>query len=249
MSRHIKKVLAELTDAKTRSEVNLDAVKYSLRAGQAIAKQEALNKLEALRNEYRQELEPRVATIFAFGTPEAQLAFAAGAQEEGGTLTVDTQEIYKLMAADVELTMGRGRQFGSTQVNHMIRTMEELGRRAGLSHMVVPRLTEVLTVKDVDAMAAVVKNIILTQVGEQFNARYIMSKILNMALEAGYGEKVLPIVMTGATIEEAAFLQKAIFSGKGIKVSLDDDLNPEVVGKAVLQSFAALKEVMKSNPQ
>jgi len=244
-SRSIKKIVTELADAKTQSEVNLEAASYKLRPGLAVAKQDAANRLDSLKEEYRLQLGPRTATIFLHGTAAAQTEFAELAVVEGGTLTVDSQEAYRLMAADVELTMGRGRQFGSTQVNILIRCLEDLGRAAGLSHMVVPRLMEVLTVQAGAPMVAVVKEIILTQVGESFNCHYIQARIMEMAMAAGYGEKILPVVLTGAEKEEAVYLQKNIFSGRGIRVGLDEAVTPEEMKKSVLQAFDALKAAVK----
>jgi len=242
-NRSLNQILAEMASQTLVANTSLDTVKVANKGSMGIAIADAAANIKVLRQEYATKLSTRVVTIFLSGPISLQETFAKLAEEEGETLTVDSQAIYKKMATDVEPTIGAQRQFGGTQANHLIRSLEEVARAAGAEFLAVPRLQEVMTVNDFDEHVRVIRDMIRTQVGDDLNRRAIEARIIDLALEKRYSEKVIPVVVLGSSPEEA-ILQEKIFTGNGIKVALGPD---QIVDKEfVLSTFTQIRKYLKS---
>lgn len=241
MKRNLHKIIQDLEVTTIAAAVDLEALPQRVRPGAAIAKTDAEAKLKTLRGEYRDQVAPRVATIFLIGPEESQKKFAELSEAEGGTLTVDAAAIYTKMATDLEPTIGAQRQFGGTQVNHLIRSMEEIATVAGAEYLPTPRLLEVSIVKTPEDTVTMVKHLIRTQIGDDLNRLWLESRIVSEALRLKYGEKVVPVVVLGASRQEILELGKSIFSGNSIEVKL----GATVEQKDIIDAFAALKERLK----
>jgi hypothetical protein len=241
--RNFKEVLEDLTTATKNAAIDLDSVPTKFRTGMAICKADAISSLKTLREEYRTVLSPRVAAIWLTGDLEKQKKFAALAKEEGETLTVSTMAAYEKMAEDIEPTIGFERQFGGTQLGHLLRSLENVAREGGATFLATPKLFEVVTVPDIAALAVAIKGIIATQVGETVNALYMEKQILDQALEARYGEKVVPIVVLTGQAAESHDLRHGVFGGRGMDFDIPDDKDPDK--EMVLAVFASLQKSLK----
>lgn len=241
MKKSLNRILEEISVAKVTAEVNLDNVAAKFRPARAIAKNDAETQLKILREEYKSKLGPRVATIILSGIRADQAAFTTIAEAEGETLTIDAEAMYKKMAIDVEPTIGAQRQFGGTQLNHLVRSLEDVGRFAGAGFLPVPRLLDVEIARTPADTIALIKGLIRSQVGDSLNCRYIEACIVEDALACRYGEKIVPVVIAGASEEEASILKNGIFSGLGITFKVGATVDQ----KTVTQAFDALRERIK----
>ena len=245
MSRQLNQITKDIEETTKLAIMDLETAPAKTRAGLYIAKADSEKRLKELQEEYKTQLGPRVATIFVTGDRGGQEAFAKLSAAEGETLTVDAAAMYARMALDVEPTIGASRQFGGTQLNHLVRSLEEVGRTAGVSLLPVPHLLEVLTAKTMYNTMLIIQDLIRTQVGDALNCRYIERQILDAALKSRYGEKVVPVVVLSAlTASENAVLQPNVFGGIGItvKLAVDTKIDQDLVRKV----FEELREYLKT---
>lgn len=239
--RNLFSILQEMTETAKVAATNLDTVPYKNRASAAIAKNDAETKLKALREEYTAQLRERVLTIFVVGSKEDCAIFTKIATDEADVLSIDADAMYEKMAADVEPTIGAQRMFGGTQLQHLIRSLEQRGREANAGFLPVPRILDVVVVNPPVTTKAVVKDIIVSQIGVDLNARWIEAQIVELAIAAEYGEKFVPVVVTCENVDDAKVLKPKIFSGRGIGEALD---KPVTVA-TVQETISRLKESLK----
>jgi hypothetical protein len=243
MSRSFKDVLDDLVVTTANAAINLDEVPLRNKAGMGICKADAIVALGTLRSEYKALLAPRVASIWLSGTPEQQKKFAEVAAQEGETLTVSTLGVYERMASDIEPTIGAERQFGGTQLGHLLRSLENVAREAGASFLATPHLLEVVTVSDFAALTLAIRGIIVSQVGEKLNVLHLENEVLNQALTARYSEKVVPVVVLTSPAGESSDLRQGMFGGKGIDFQIPENVEPDK--EMVLAVFSTFQKAIK----
>lgn len=249
MKRNLAKILSDLDAVRRQASIDLGQVSVKFKSAQAIVKADAEARLPLIEAEYRDQVKTQVATIFVTGSQENQQAFATLAEAEGETLTVDADEIYKAMAFDVEPSIGAKRQFGGTQLNLLIRALEDAGRKAGVGFLPVPRLLDVETVRTPADTVALIKNMIGSQVAGDLHVRFLETRILEEALAKKYGEKIVPVVITGADPAEVVGLQERVFAEpptqrrEGLPgVGIVFDVGATVNKDSVLEAFTKLRE-------
>lgn len=254
MKRPLSSILADLDEARASAGVDLNTIPMKFKAARAIEKADAEARLPTLEAEYKQRLYDRVATIFVVGDPNDQVKFAELAEHEGDTLTLNVDEIYEKVAVDVEPSIGALRQFGGTQLNLMIRGLEDVARKAGVGFIPVPRLLDVGTVKTPAETVAFIKDLIGTQVPAELRARYIEARIVEEALADKVGQKIVPVVIFGAGLEEAFDLQPQIFSAKVDGEQIDGtgivfEVGATVDKDTVIKAFGELREAVAKRIQ
>lgn len=243
MSQSLSKLLSEIEAARTQANVDLNQFDPKFQAAQAIAKADAGKRLVTLTEQFNEEIKDRAAFMLLNGQSEIQAEFVKVAQEEGGVLTVSARQAYNMMADEVEQTIGAQRQFGGTQLGHLIRAIEAVGKAANSRFLKVPHLEDVVYVKDHDAVTDTCRDIVLKQLGPELNRNFIQEETFRKALDTNYKEKVVPVVITDATPEETEFFMDNLFYGVGIRVDLRD---AKVDKDLVLEQFKTLKQTIKS---
>lgn len=247
-NRRLDQIIENINATKEMASVDMASVPYNNQPSVAIAKMDAETRLKALKDEYRQSVADKVATIFLIGSDGAQQDFARLAEEEGETLTVTVDAAFRKMAADVEPSIGAGRQFGSTQANQLVRSLEEVGRAAGVEFMPVPRLMDVVTVKTFEDTVREVRNLVVGQSSKTVGLKYLEYKIADLALEEGFEEKVVPVVITGSTdVRQAHEDMKTIYSGTGVVVTIPE--GKKVDKEFVLEAFKRLGDKIAKKQQ
>lgn len=239
--RNLALVLQEMEAAKKAADIDLEKVPFKNRASLSIAKTDATVKLKSLREEYAALLRERVVTVFVAGSKEDCQLFAQISDAQQGTLSISADAMYEKMAADIEPTIGAQRMFGGTQLQHLIRSVEDCGRQANLGFLQVPRLIDVIVVKPPVTTMSVVKDLVTSQLGHDLNARWIESKITEMAIEEEF-EKLVPVVVLCSNVDDVMALKPKIFTGRGIGEVLDKPVTPATVQETISRLRESLKK-------
>lgn len=243
----LTKLLADIQVARQDADLNIDLYPMKVRASKAIAKADGIKRLEALKAEYRREVSNRAAVILTTGSPAAQLAFLSAAQEIGGPTLLRASALtpYVKMATDIEPTIGSEREFAGTQLGHLLRSLEEVGRQAGSSFLKTPTLQEgVFIVRTFNDLVTGVRDLLLPQVGPVLNRDFLQTTIVDQALSLEFSASTAPVIITDASPLEIEFFSTQLFSGIGIVVNLPEDVS-KIDEKYVVASFDALKAAKK----
>jgi hypothetical protein len=240
-------LLEGIKAAKADADLDIDLYPMKVRASKAIAKADGTKHLEALKKEYGQEVSARAAVILTTGTPAAQAAFLAAAKEIGGPtlLTASALTAYTKMATDVEPTIGSEREFAGTQLGHLLRSLEAVGRDSGSSFLKTPTLIDgVFIVRTFDDLVTGIRDLLLPQVGPVLNRDFLQTTIFSQALDLGLTASTAPVIITDASPMEIEFFSSNLFNGVGIVVDLPDDVS-KIDEKFVVATFDALKAAKK----
>lgn len=237
-------ILAEIAEAKKTASIDITNVRAANRGGISIAKADAEVKLKALREEFVAQLTERVASIFVVGAPADLKQFGEIAADQGA-IVIFADAMYEKMAADIEPTIGAQRMFGGTQVQHLIRSLEDCGRYAGLGFLKVPRLLDVVVTKPPESEEGphtvdVVKDLISSQVGPELNTKWLEASIANAAVEDAYDSRIITVVVLCTKIEDAKLIKPKLFSGFGIGVTIDEGQSVDLA--TVKKAFEQLEE-------
>lgn len=248
-SSELAKLLAATKEAKKTAETDLSLYPEKVHASLYIAKTDATKQLTVLSDSYNREIKARAAVILTRGSAESQDAFRSEARRVAGqhaVLAVSALEAYTRMATDVEPTIGREREFAGTQLGHLLRSFEAVGREAGASFLKTPTLKDgVFIVRTFDDLVAGIRNLLLDQVGPALNRDFIQTQIFKQALDIGFKEAVAPVIVTDASPNEVDFFSNNLFNGVGIVVDLPEDIK-EIDEKYVVATFDALKAARKN---
>lgn len=244
LKRNLTTVLAEMAEASKVLSIDIINVKQKNRASISIAKTDAEVKMKGLREEYGAQLAERVATIFVVGSKTDCETFSQIAQAETSSIIVSADAMYERIATEIEPTVGAQRMFGGTQLQHLIRSLEDVGREAGAQFLKVPRLLDVVVCKsernkDGPTVGEVVKDIVVSQVGVELNAKWLQAGITSEAIAEEYDGRVVSVIVLCQTIEDAKAIKPLLFSGFGIGVTLDEG---KVDLATVQKAFEQLKE-------
>lgn len=246
MNQQLAKLLTSIKEAKKDSELDIDLYPMKVRPSLSIAKADGSRRLESLVKEYRQEVSQRAAVILTRGPADSQAAFAV---KSTNVIVASALTAYTKMAVEIEPTMGSQREFAGTQLGHLIRAVEAVGREAGSSFLKVPTIQEgVFFVRNFEDLVIGIRDLLLPQLGAGLNRDYLQVTICDKAMELGFKENVVPVIVTDASEQEVEFFSRYLFSGVGIVVDLPEDAK-KVDDEFVTNVFAKLKATAKAANQ
>ncbi len=233
-------VVKELAVVNAAANVDLNTVPQKNRGGIAIAKVNATERLVGIRDEYKKMLAERAFSLFVVGAPEDQKTFARIAEAEGETVTVSAMHLYRRLAFDASPAIGDARQFGSTALGLLVRSIEDVARETGTQRLLqTPLLKDVAIVKTFDDTVNTVRELVLQSMGYEFNKEWIENEAFKSAFAQGRSEKVIPIVLTDSQDGDLE-LQSKIFNGKGLLVRVPSTVNRDFV----LAQFERIRETL-----
>jgi hypothetical protein len=246
-NQQLTTILEDFKAAKANADLDIDMYPMKVRASKSIAKADGARQLDVLKKEYGQEFSNRAAVIMTVGTTDAQNVFLKVAREIAGPtlLSASALESYTKMATDIEPTIGSEREFAGTQLGHLLRSLEAVGRDAGSSFLKTPTLIEgVFIVRTFDDLVTGVRDLLLPQVGAVLNRDYIQTAIVRRALDIGFTASTAPVVVTDASPKEIEFFSSNLFNGVAIVVNLPED-ESKVDEEFVIATFDKLKAAKK----
>lgn len=208
-NRSLESILKDLTAAKKTAATVLDNVAPAARPGHAMAITEAKVQIPQLMEAYQQRVYSVMSVYFPFGTPAKVEEFAAMAAQVGAAVKVDADRVYRLLATKyIEPTIGRTREFGTTQLLKITEGLYEILAEAGYpnARFQQPQLRGIRAVPDADATTAYVREICEGAFGNELSLVFIKKDLTDMAFQQQFTGKVFRAVIVNASDSERSTL-------------------------------------------
>lgn len=232
-------MINEIEAVRLEADLDLEQIPLSVRSGFGIRKADGAIKLKELTKKYNDIVSARTATISLSGPTDLQLQFAALAESEGGTLTVDCQAAYIALSERIFPSIGAHGQIGITQISHLVKGLEDIASKTGLFHVNTPNPVDILVVNDMAALVSAVKHLVESQVDSNLGKRYNEAVVLEKALSSQSAERVVPIVITDTY--QLGHSDSLFGATVDVEVKL-----VEVTKEVVLNAFKKLQNQLKS---
>lgn len=189
----------------------------------AIAKRQANERLEELRNLYDRTVYQTSVVIFVTGAPDKQKAFLEAATKEDA-VCVQSDAFYRSIAAAAKARMSAASIVNtavSTEiVNQLARALGEFAPNTFLQYPKMPPQYIDSVVKSEDELLAVVKATAKPTVEIPLNVTWLERNVANLAYAQKFAAEPLAVVVA---IEDPADVQtwKAYFLPRCIRVVVD----------------------------
>lgn len=237
--------LEEINKSKGIVNIDLDSWDPRTVSGMKVAQQQASEDIRRLSEEYLQEVQKSLVLAFITGDRQKTNELAARA-EDGGALVVNGDLLYKAIATPVDATIDGGRIFTTNQVIRAIEELVEFARSYKVLEFPVPQFETnsygslVATLEDT---TEVIRQAIRNTCGDDLNSIVLRKAILDRAIELGYAENIIVVIIKNVSLEEAKGLKELVFPGRpSIIVDCDADKSAETL-EANLQK--AVIEIIK----
>jgi hypothetical protein len=241
----VKKLLEEIE--LTENVANEDIAGWDPRTviGKQMSKNQAATRLDVLRDQYRQALAEAAVGILLDASPDLQQEYAAFAEDEAGTITVDANEMYLQIGKRVFPSIGRDKLFTATQSALMFETIEEIAVhvQAPLTLTAPVGTPHNSIVQNEQECANLIRDTIRKAIGDGLLKLYIEKQVIEKALAVRYNSNVVPVVVVNATPAEVVGLEKALFMGRNFPVKLTGNVSKE----SVLKSLRQIKKQIQPN--
>lgn len=233
----LEKAVESYKDLMALSNLDLDEVPKSVRAGRESQKREAQSGLHAAKEVVQANLKKALFGICVKGDVEA---FVAIATEEAECLVVDADAMYRRISNFVGSTMGDRQEFGVSQFAALIQELRQIGTELKLGEMPSPRWTEPVSVGNQAGLFKQVKTMVESATGIELLARYVTSQIVDAAIASGVAKNTVPVILKGEASE--ALLNSIFQEGRTLTTTLEGVVTKEVV----LEVFSKVKKQLKS---
>jgi len=247
----ISEVMANFLDAKRRADVDLSLVDSRVLVGATSQVRVAQQEQAQLCDQIKDLVWLDSAAIIPQGPGANQEAFAAIAEDEGAAITVRAQEVYEEIARMVDPFLGPGRSFVSNTAQAVHAAMAQVCSKLNVSSYVMPAVHNGLgsiypTVQDLQAE---LKRLIRAANGDDLAVLYTAATVFVKVMASEYDQNTIPVVVLGATEEEAQgdFAAK-LFGGHSISVTVTDppEKNDVIIAfKKLKPMFARVSAVIK----
>lgn len=242
--RTTDKVLKDLLDNMKTAKTELDSLPWQVRPGFGTAKADAIANIPRLRNEYRDQMLANTIFLFPVGTTEEAKKFAEVSSKEGGAVTVDSDEVYQILADAIEPSIGGRREFTVHQFMLMNDTIEDLSKNYP-KRLTVPQtaLGQLSALANRQELVDFVKHLVVGSHGTQLSRHLMGEKIVDQAIERGFQGKVLVVVALNA--------DKATRSEIVAQAKVSRSIEVDLTGKEISKAFAidTFKQAQRAEKQ
>lgn len=200
----LETLLKQIDEAQKTIDTPLQALKPAVRASFEMAVAEAKREILQLRKDYSKLLFGVTSVYCPYGDATKAKQFSDLAAVQGQALTLDSNSLYRNLAEFVESTIGRSREFGSSQIVCLYRALQDAFTGLGYPHATFnrPVLREIGSVPTVEDTVALIRNLTETAIGITLNMMVLEKNIVEAAIGSGFAGKVLRIVAHNTTPEE-----------------------------------------------
>lgn len=241
----LETILKNLDDAERFALIDPNEPQYTkTRAGIEASIKGAKERAEKLKKEYSVTIQANSVAIFLQGSPDKVSQFATLVQNMGEAVVVDASELYTSKFLPIlESSLGKSRQWNSTQVAIMHRLLAEVSKELGIFLTRAMRLPaeQVLTTKE-DTLNFI-RETVRNELGDNFNAEYLKKAIAREGLKIRYMGAVAPVIVVNAIPEETVGLGQLFGRGTvSVTITDTDIVNEEFIN----QTFKNVKKQLKS---
>lgn len=238
----LESMINELSAAQATAAIDIEEKPASVRGGWATRVREAKDAVVTLRKEYSEALLKSSVAIFLDGAPE-KIAKATEVFTANNGLIVDANALYDRFTKVIEPTMSEGRSWGVAQTFRLNVAIQEIMHEVGVNEMDRPTPGNPPALPTADDTRKYVKSLIQGAVGDNLARLYLAKSVVDRAVEIRYTGVTVPVLVLGATPDEAANL--TLNFGKGVTTLKLDDLD-EVTEESLSKLLkAAGKKVKK----
>jgi hypothetical protein len=221
--RTTDKILKDLLTATKTAATQLDSLPWQVRPGFGMAKANALAEIPLLRREYRDQMLQNTIFLFPVGAPEATAKFAEVSSKEGSTVTVDSDEIYGILADRVEGTLGKNREFGVHQFTVMNDAIDDFSKESPVPLKVSTLvLTGIESTNTHEELVNFIKRLITGTNGNALSMHCMGEQIVNQAIEKGFQNKVLVVVTLNADKATQADIAAQAKTSRSLEVTVPE---------------------------
>lgn len=232
-ARTLEKILNELDQAQSLAATNADEPQYArTRAGIQAAIQNAIFRVEVLKEEYAKTVLKNGIAIFLYGPADKTLEFANAVSGMGEAVAIDSQELYKRIADIVEPAVGRDRSINSEHVAMMHRLLMEISKEVGVWLSRAIDFPTQVVVKNAGETLEYVRDAVRGQLGDDLNSTYLTKVLAREALKIRYKGPTAPVLVLNATQEESVGLGMLFGKGRAnVELSEKDEINEDFINK------------------
>ena len=238
MSMHqIVQEVKALREVAARDPVNFGPTGPAI----AAAARQAKDRIAELTKEYGELVKEGAVAIFLLTDDPRE--FASIAKEDFGTINLDSQELYRRIAAYIVPGLGPHHEFGAHQAGQMVAALRELGEELGMNSMPAPKHTILpVVVKDEKEVTDYIRSVIRASMGDELNLNFLERKLVAQTLEAGFTNPAVPVLIIGAEEGEIEALSK-LFKVPSSTVKVTGPVNKDVVTK----KFTEIKNKLRTS--
>lgn len=233
----------EIVAATTLADKDLREWDPRTRPGMEGAKNRAKARLEVLREQHLDYVSEAALVMYLSGSREDSLAFTSLAAKDGGVIFVDAGSLYRRLAEPIDPALGPQRMFGVGAFSLLLQGIDEVAREIGLDlpleKLDLPNLKAPSLVKTKDALAALIRSLIVGSSGQRFMQAYIESTIGRDAFENRYDQPVVPVIVSGLSDQDIEVVSKIVF-GVPVTIKVAAPVSEETINTAFNQARAAL---------
>lgn len=237
----LKALIKELKDTTNLAKTELLGSDPRTRPGHEMARNQAIEKLPALRKAYMDAFGQNVFVLLPTG--KNAKTFGELAQQEGGAIVVDSSVFYKSLAARCQQTMGVHQTFGVTQFVTLRTQLHTWCRENNVRMEDLNFANDTITKTSAEVYNKV-KELVEKTNGQRLLKTYIEGQVVEQALNQEVDSKVVPVVILNTSEDEQASLIGTLFRGKGLIVETD---NVEVKEEFVNKTFKQVQKILKGN--
>jgi hypothetical protein len=235
-------LLEQLAQDEATLGVAIEDVDPRSRPGHEILKRQAGERIALTKRRFSEEIKGHAFAVFLIGDADKQVKFADIAEDEGDTLTIDSQALYTRITTDLYPTMGNSKEFTSHQISFIMQTLAKVCTE--LNVVGYPPLKNLVTTyaTTFEGAAGLVKDLIRRSMGDELNKLYIEHLTTQKAIAERYTNSVVPVVLLNATQDEIPFIAPTLFNGTYLTISVDEQGSDK---NAVIKTFNTIKKVLK----
>lgn len=255
----LNKVIEQIKSAKVFAEEDVNSGPVETLNGRRGRKNQAIEQLRILKNQYKTELMESAAFIIVTG--EKREAFQYTAAEEFKCFVTNPNEFYEDLARRIPTSLYQGKESVSGLFDILGRHLEDKAGELGIVGypQMIFRQNYRSVLKNKEDLVDLVREAINDQVGPEIVGIQAINSLLNTAIDKEHAAKVTPIILSTDNDELALYLEKSldrlhprgvflVVAGKGSKTLratkgalLVKDPTPESVEQTLKTISAATK--------
>lgn len=240
---NITEMINKIVKLKKESEVDLVDCPAALLPGRYAIKNSALQQYLELFKELRSKIPNFAGGIFVTGPKSVE--FSEIAEDEGPVITLDTTEMYTIIAENWFKVVGGDQVFSLDCVMPFLDSLNSIKVQLGISQIQNIDFNKFLglSVKTKEDAINITREAIRGAVGDLLLIFYLNNKLTEKVVQEEWSLAVVPVVLLNATQEEREGELKTIFQNKTITAETTDQ--SEVTKNEVLIAFKQLNKKMK----
>jgi len=236
-----KELLEDLVATEKIANIDLEAWDRRTLASITSTRNDARERVEALKKKYCGIVAESTVGIFVLGSKSQE--FAKVAEVDGAVTTISAASLYAKLADLIEPVIGDSREFGIIAMGKLVQGLTDVGHEVGIKSMDLPKFNPI-KVKDRAALIDHIRFTVRETLGDDLNRLYLTNAIQEKAYKNKFSGTVLPIVFYDiSSTDEAAGLESvtAKFGTRVITSEAD-----EVTKNSVFEAFETVKKKLKS---